>query len=179
MSYNSERVKAWRRRTKQRMIDSMGGECQICSYSKCGTALAFHHLDPDEKDFGFGDVRANIKSWVKIVEELRKCILLCHNCHSEIHEGVIQLPTTFARFDESYLDYKHRQENLDDCPVCGDSKEMHNKTCSRSCAAKLPKFNWGVVDLQNLLKKHTVNEVALKLGVSHGAVWKRRKKLRL
>lgn len=100
MSYNSEKVKRWRIRSKQKMVDAMGGKCQCCGYDKCNGALDFHHIDPAEKDFGFGAYRANPKSWSIVVEELRKCILLCKNCHTEVHAGQRELPSAFATFSE-------------------------------------------------------------------------------
>lgn len=109
MSKASEKVKTWRRRTKARMIASMGGQCAICGYKKCHAALAFHHLDPSKKDFGFGAMRASPKNWLKIVDELKKCILLCHICHEEIHDGMTQIPKEYPQFDEKYRDYKALQ----------------------------------------------------------------------
>lgn len=80
MSISSNRVKDWRENTKQRIVDAFGGRCSICGYSKCLAGFDLHHLDPTEKEFGFGAIRANPKSWKNIiVPELRKCILLCAN----------------------------------------------------------------------------------------------------
>ena len=47
----------------------------------------FHHLDPELKDFGISG-NAN-RSWDKIQVELDKCVLLCANCHSEVHAGIV------------------------------------------------------------------------------------------
>jgi hypothetical protein len=101
MSRASTNVKNWRKRTKSLIVESMGGKCQICGYHKCNAALELHHLDPSEKEFGFGGLRANIKSFDTIKQELKKCILLCSNCHKEVHAGVTDLPSDFATFDES------------------------------------------------------------------------------
>lgn len=106
---NVQRVINWRKRTKQRMVDSMGGCCQICGYKKCNDALDFHHIDPTQKEFAFGKIRSSIQGWNTIVKELRKCILLCKNCHHEVHDGITELPTTYAHFDESYVDYKSQR----------------------------------------------------------------------
>ena len=106
MSKSSEKVKAWRKRTKERMVESMGGCCQICGYNKTHKALEFHHIDPNEKEMGFGETRANNVSWAKLVVELRKCIMLCSNCHKEVHEGITELPRSYASFDENYVEYK-------------------------------------------------------------------------
>lgn len=101
----NEAVKKFRITTKTRMIAAMGGCCQVCGYDKCDRALSFHHLNPAEKDYNFGDLRANPKKWSLIVNELRKTVLLCNNCHMEVHAGMTVIPETVRRFDESYLEY--------------------------------------------------------------------------
>ena len=45
---------------------------------------------PNKKDFGIGQ-KGFTRSWEKVKEELDKCILVCANCHREIHAGIIQL----------------------------------------------------------------------------------------
>jgi len=82
-------VKKFRHRKKQKAIDYKGGKCQLCGYNRCNSALIFHHLNPSEKKYTI----AESKSWGfdRIKPELDKCILLCHNCHSEVHEGLVEL----------------------------------------------------------------------------------------
>lgn len=79
-----DRVKNWRKNLKQKAIDYKGGECCKCGYKKCNAALEFHHLDPDQKDFAIGS-SGHTRSWAKVKAELDKCILVCSNCHKEIH----------------------------------------------------------------------------------------------
>lgn len=81
-------VISWRKRTKLRAIEYLGGRCQICGYGKSTRALVFHHKNPSEKDFSISRVS---KSWSTIQAELDKCILLCANCHAEAHEGLLDL----------------------------------------------------------------------------------------
>lgn len=83
----SESVSKRRRVVKQKAIDYKGGKCSICGYNKCNRALEFHHLDPTQKDFGIGGKGATI-AWTKIQKELDKCILVCSNCHCEIHDSL-------------------------------------------------------------------------------------------
>ena len=52
-------------------------------------ALQFHHLDPNEKDFAIS--KAGTWAWHRLVKELDKCVLLCGNCHSEVHAGLTDL----------------------------------------------------------------------------------------
>ena len=71
---------------KQQCVDYKGGECQCCGYNDCNSALDFHHVDPKTKKFGIGKCRKT-KMTQKILDELDKCILVCSNCHREIHAG--------------------------------------------------------------------------------------------
>jgi len=70
--------------TRARAVASLGGKCSRCGYNRCLPALGFHHIDPKQKDPGFQHLRG--WSWKKVEAELKKCILVCSNCHAEIHE---------------------------------------------------------------------------------------------
>jgi hypothetical protein len=72
-----------RKRNKIALVEHFGGKCVKCGYSKYIGALSFHHLDPSQKDFKLssGDTR----SLSKLIVEAKKCILVCNNCHAEIH----------------------------------------------------------------------------------------------
>ena len=59
-----------------------GGKCSVCGYEKCIDALDFHHIKG--KDFGLS-ADGMARSWTKTKQELEKCILVCANCHREIH----------------------------------------------------------------------------------------------
>jgi len=180
MSRRSEAVKAWRANTKRRIIESMGGKCALCGYDKCSDALECHHLDPNEKDFGLGRARANPNSWPRIVTELRKCVLVCSNCHREVHAGLRKIPKRVARFDDRYADYKalEKADRLEPCPVCGSPKDRGLITCSLRCAGKRRgKVDWDALDLPLLLETMTFAAVAEQLGVSDAAVHKRYRKL--
>lgn len=49
--------------------------------------MDFHHLNPDEKDFDISRSKTS-KLTDHIKRELDKCILVCKNCHGEIHEKI-------------------------------------------------------------------------------------------
>lgn len=70
-------------------VEYKGGKCSVCGYDRCADALEFHHLDPSQKDFGISS-KGYTRSWDKVKEELDKCILVCSNCHREIHSGLIK-----------------------------------------------------------------------------------------
>jgi hypothetical protein len=180
MSKNSEQVTSWRRRTKKRLNAAFGDKCAICGYDKCPTAMDLHHLDPTMKEFSFGKITANPKSWIKIVAEARKCVLLCCRCHREVHnlDGV-EVPKDAPRFNEEYVDYKEHGESLDECPVCQTLKPKFNITCSKKCgASRRYRVNWDDIDLI-ALKKELGSNVAVgdHLGVSDATIGKRLKHL--
>ena len=174
---SAENVNRWRQRTKERMVQSMGGKCQCCGYDRTNRALAFHHIDPTVKEIGFGDTRANPRNWPSIVDELRKCVLVCHNCHAEIHAGIRDVPTKYESFDESFVDYREIAE-YDACPICSKPKPASQKFCCHACAQKNSrKVDWDSIDLLDLLKRHTIRELETMLGVSNAAIYKRRDKI--
>ena len=54
---------------------------------KCGESrfyvIDFHHLDPSTKEFTIG--KTNRWTRTQLEKEIKKCIRLCRNCHSEFH----------------------------------------------------------------------------------------------
>lgn len=79
------------RKFKQKLVDYKGGKCSICGYDKCIAALDFHHINPNEKDPDFRKIRNHTYLSEEIKQELDKCVLLCANCHRELHAGVIKI----------------------------------------------------------------------------------------
>ena len=91
-AYLKRAVANRRRALKEKAIEHKGGKCQICGYKKCAAALVFHHFDASQKEFGLSQ-RGLARSWGKIQKELEKCILLCSNCHAEVHANVVHVHT--------------------------------------------------------------------------------------
>jgi len=183
MSKQSEKVKRWRKSCKARIIEAMGGSCCVCGYNKCQASLAMHHLDPKLKDFGFGKVMANPQNWASLIEELRKCVLVCNNCHGEIHDGSASVPLNAPRFNETFSSYKDLEkveEVLSPCPVCKKMKRAFLKNCSLDCARRSKyKVDWDNINLIEELKTKSIVKLAEEIGCSDGAIHKRLRKLRL
>lgn len=72
-----------RKSMKLQAVKLLGGKCSICGYDKCIDALEFHHENPKIKEFKLGS--GNTMSWKEYKQEALKCILVCSNCHKEIH----------------------------------------------------------------------------------------------
>jgi hypothetical protein len=81
-----EKKRILRAKKKRTIIELFGGKCTNCGYDKCPAALQFHHLDPKQKEKGITHMIARQGlSLEKIIKEAEKCILLCANCHAELH----------------------------------------------------------------------------------------------
>jgi hypothetical protein len=79
----SNNVSKRRKSIKEKLVKLFGGECKICGYKKYIGALEFHHLDPENKKFSLG-CSGLTRSFEKALEEAKKCILVCANCHREL-----------------------------------------------------------------------------------------------
>jgi 5-methylcytosine-specific restriction endonuclease McrA len=84
--YIIKAVSKRRKRLKRKVLDYLGGKCSNCGYDKCTRALSVHHKNPAEKEFGLSEAGMD-KSWERIQREADKCILICANCHMELHCG--------------------------------------------------------------------------------------------
>ena len=89
--YNIEAVTRRRRKLKQMALALKGGKCQFCGYNRYSGALDFHHIDESQKEFDLS-TRGLTRSWKRIKKEIQKCVLVCANCHRELHGGIIRLP---------------------------------------------------------------------------------------
>jgi hypothetical protein len=73
----------YRQQLKQQAVTYKGGKCETCGYDKHLCALDFHHIDSSQKEGNIADLIHS--DWKLVKTELDKCILLCANCHREIH----------------------------------------------------------------------------------------------
>ena len=179
MSYKY--IKNYRTVVKRLLVESLGGECCCCGYSACLRALDFHHVFPSSKEFTIASY--DVACWEKYVTEVRKCVLVCKNCHAEIEDGVRDIPENAARFNEAYADalherHKYKRVKYDNCPVCGAKKLKRRRACSVSCAGKLrQRISIHPDVLRELVWKMPTTQLAQRLGVSDSAVGKLCKKL--
>jgi len=84
----SEGVIWYRKRLKEKAVEYKGGMCECCGYDRAIEALEFHHRNPKEKDFS---PSGKSISWERMKKEIDKCIMVCANCHREIHCGLIEI----------------------------------------------------------------------------------------
>lgn len=85
-----------RRRNKVAALNYKGGVCALCGYDRCNKSFEFHHVEPVKKRFTIS--QGLQKQWQYLKRELDKCILLCKNCHVEVHSGVVDNQTVKAAY---------------------------------------------------------------------------------
>jgi transposase-like protein len=88
---------ARRRRTiKCQLVEEAGGACAVCGYSRWLGALQFHHVESHSKEFHLAQGGYS-RSIARSRAEMKKCVLLCANCHSEVEGGFATLPLDSVR----------------------------------------------------------------------------------
>ena len=92
MSKKKKRYKAASRKKKRlikkRLLDCLGGaKCSKCGFeSDCLGVFEFHHKNPKKKKFAIGSMTYVEKNWSVLLEEAKKCKILCCRCHRILHQ---------------------------------------------------------------------------------------------
>ena len=169
-------VKNARERLKQRMVYVMGEKCQCCGYNKCLSALELHHVNPEEKEFTFA-ANAN-RGWSSIVPELKKCTLVCANCHREIESGMRDSPAISfnqERADEiSKLIDDIKTHKIYYCKLCGKEIWKGSTYCSE-CSHKIQRKveeRPSREELKSLIRTTPFTQIGNKFGVTDNAIKK-------
>ena len=171
-----DRVAEQRRKNKKAIADMFGGKCLLCGYDKHVGVLDFHHLNRSTKSFAVS-AQGMTKQFNRLVDEAKKCILLCSNCHREVEMGLVQIPKESIDnyFKNANIVYKPKIQVRSNCQNCdkilSDYNANHCKSCSRLNKTKI---DWpSVKDLKIMVDKTSYSQVGRKLGVSDNAVRKR------
>ena len=131
--------------------------------------MHFHHLDPTQKQFDWNKLR--LKKWEDIVVELKKCILLCGNCHAEMHYPDMMASNVVAECDNARLNKEIAFTGL--CLVC-NIEVYGTKYCSVACAGlgKRKVSRPTKEKLLELMDNFSWTAIAKKYNVSDNAVRK-------
>jgi len=73
-----------RKDRQEKGVKFLGGKCLKCDWAGNFGAFEFHHPN-DDKEFNISS--CSNKSWKVVKEELKKCELLCSNCHRIEHSN--------------------------------------------------------------------------------------------
>jgi hypothetical protein len=173
-----------RARTKQLAIEYAGGKCILCGYSRCVHVLVFHHPDPTQKEFPIASFLCCSLDTLR--SEIDKCVLLCSNCHTEVHYGLAHLPENLPPHPGCDLfSSEPRQKRVPSfCADCGTRISFLSHRCQRceslTRRGKSTKIIWPpLAELLALLEQFPRTKVAEQLGVSDTAVRKHLQRLQL
>jgi hypothetical protein len=79
----TERTRKARLLQRQRINEYKDKKCcNVCGEDR-NWVLDFHHPDPKNKKFSIS--QGEMYGWRKLKQEMDKCILLCSNCHRDLH----------------------------------------------------------------------------------------------
>ena len=97
VEYDKNRVNV-----KREFINTLKTPCVKCGEPRLWV-IQFHHINPDEKGFGIGDGSNPHKSKESVIQEVKKCVCLCANCHREFHHFYGQKPPNPVESINEYL----------------------------------------------------------------------------
>lgn len=104
-----------RRKSKEVLVTYNGNKCEKCGYDKCFSALTFHHINKENKDYAIGVKSIRITNIAElnddILNELDKCELLCSNCHRDAHIDISDID--IKKIEEKISTYKETNKKLD------------------------------------------------------------------
>lgn len=174
---NSEYVCNHVKKRKKNLISVFGSKCCICGFSDFQEALEFHHVVPEEKDFSFGS-NAVTKALEKQLEELKKCVLLCANCHRGVHAGKLEVPQDWKKFFDNEVAENLINENelikngkLKYCQRCGKiitHKASYCLECSHLLSRKADRP--AREELKQLIREKPFTQIATLFNVSDNAI---------
>lgn len=140
---------------KLKVISLLGGKCKNCNNSNIFHLVCHHKFGKDK------NIASLLRlSWSKIIEEVKKCELLCANCHMEYHynERTQYIKNDSRRKNKIlYLEYRGAE-----CIICGYNKceaslSFHHRDPNNK------KFNIGStsgnVNSLSDIKSHIINEL--------------------
>ena len=170
------KAKNFQQRRKINIVYVLGGKCSVCGYNKCIQALDAHHINPEEKELTLSE-NHNIAT-IKILEELKKCTLLCANCHREYHAGELEVELC-STYDENKAQEvlelieasKHKQ--LHYCKECGKQITKGATYCVE-CGEKSRRVveRPAREELKDLIRNLPFTTIAKQYGVTDNAVRK-------
>lgn len=172
----------YRRRRKENLIKVCGSKCNICGYDKTKTALEFHHIQPEGKIYAIAS-KGTCHDLKTDLEEVKKCIMVCANCHREIHDDFYDEDFLLNKkiFDENFanllIEEKENREVAKHyyCSKCG--KEITRYSKSGLCEECL-RFESRIVErpsreeLKNMIRTQTFVSIAKQYNVSDKAIVK-------
>ena len=69
-------------------INSLKTPCVFCGETD-PICIDWHHINPKEKSFAISHIKGKARE--RTLEEMKKCVCVCANCHRKLHAGKLSL----------------------------------------------------------------------------------------
>lgn len=175
---NSQDVVNFIRRRKSDLKSVFHSKCCLCGFNEVQEALEFHHVNPKEKQFAICGSQNQTKALEAQLEEMKKCILICANCHRGIHSNIYTIPSNW----QDYYDKEIAQNLLNKlqevkshkiyyCQNCG--KEISkNATYCEKCIHIIQRVcdRPSREELKELIRNKPFTQIANQFNVSDNAI---------
>lgn len=171
----SEQVTRCLQRRKQELISLFDSKCCLCGFNQFQEALEFHHVFPHLKEFNLSGGSA--RSLEKQLEEAKKCILVCSNCHRGIHAGKLEVPDNW----ETFYNINHARQLLEEkntvkkyyCIICGKEITRGAEMCPACYRTKARTVERpSRENLKNLIRTTAFTTIGKKYNVSDNTIRK-------
>lgn len=177
---NSEDVVNFIRRRKANLRKVFHSKCCLCGFEEVQEALEFHHVNPKEKSFGIMGSQNQTKALEPQLQEMKKCILVCSNCHRGIHNNIYQVPENWQDFYDEDIANQLRQDLKDIktktihyCKNCGKEISKGAAYCVECSQINQRTINRPTRDeLKNLIRTLPFTQIAKKYNVTDNAIRK-------
>lgn len=174
----SQKVRDYRRRRKENLIKVCGSKCNLCGYNKTNSALEFHHINPLEKEYAIASC-GTCHDLEKDLQEISKCILVCANCHREIHDNLFSQEELVEKriFNEDIANElrKEKEKKTYFCKHCGKAIGQNKTGLCNECYLKMrweEKKYPDREELKSLIRNFPFTEIGKMYKVTDNAVKK-------
>lgn len=175
----SKAISEIRTNRKQELVNVLGGKCQICGFNSFLTALEFHHEDPSQKKFDVSPANNNNKNIIDTMEEVKKCFLLCANCHRGVHSGELEPPKEHIFNEElaneiiERVTSYHQPHSQKYCANCGKPISRTATLCVACKNTQCRNIEHPTRDdLKSMIRVMPFTEISKKYGVHRESVRK-------
>jgi hypothetical protein len=169
-TYHAQTIRGFKR--KIYFVNLLGGKCEICGYNKNLSVFNFHHKNPNEKKFRLDMRSMSNKSFESLETEIKKCSLLCSNCHAELHNPELNILNVNSILENNEYSYKLKtNKRFTKYCKCGVEILYDSKKCIDCENKSRMKENKPTIDqLKKDLKNNTQTKIAQKYNVSRATI---------
>lgn len=105
---HSENTTKYIARNRKRVNDEIilrGSKCELCGLEDNPELYQWHHIHPHEKVQTITKMVGKGYSLDNVIRELKKCALLCPNCHNKIHKELCVMFENKEEYIAGTLDF--------------------------------------------------------------------------